>query len=489
MNVDNEVIRNVQRLLGISSFPSLVNSLVERICLPGGKFESHEFGRFEHSTASGAAGLIGLSGIPAIADQLVAPMVDALCALVGADGKVIGHDLTPDGSSTSWREAQVLLGFLTRPNLLHSVGPKVGALVTHVMGAQDLSSGGWPLRQGEEPQLLFSFYPTLALARAWRLQLLDRSEGAQLLSGVSLYLARSIRMNDASTEEQLLALHALRVLASAWPDILGQIPDIPELTTEVLSRVWTSAQGLKLADRPVVVYRQPIWHAIIWRPLLYLALRGASPATPLQALIAQELISSFDPDIGAWHGPQIVRRTGQGVSWASSLALRTVYALAQDLVAWGLTADEWLERSYELVAAQYDFDVAISFAGSDREVAAEISTELKNAGYRIFYDRDYQHALLGEELTEYLQDTYFRRSRFAVVIISPAFRESKWAGQWEWKAVLARMQDQRGAYLLPYIMEDTNLPGLNKTLGYVSHNDFTPTQFAALVVRKLREGS
>jgi hypothetical protein len=136
---------------------------------------------------------------------------------------------------------------------------------------------------------------------------------------------------------------------------------------------------------------------------------------------------------------------------------------------------------------QYDFDVAISFAGSDRTVASQISDELKRAGYRVFYDRDYQHALLGEDLTAYLQQTYSRRSRFAIVIISTAFKESKWAGQWEWKAVLARMQDQQGAYLLPYIVEDIDLPGFNRTIGYVSHTDYTPIQFADLVIRKLRE--
>jgi TIR domain len=308
-----------------------------------------------------------------------------------------------------------------------------------------------------------------------------------LLSRTGKYLAQQIRAGEASLEEQLLALRALRIIRSAWTILDEVVPDIHEFQSTLDQRTWTSTEGVRLVDRPVVVHRQPIWYSIIWRPLLYLAVRGSSPTSPLQALLGHELVSTFNGGIKAWHGPSGASSAPQGVSWASALALRTTYALAQDLLRFGITADEWFRRSHDLADEQYDFDVAISFAGSDRTVASQISDELKRAGYRVFYDRDYQHALLGEDLTEYLQQTYSRRSRFAIVIISTAFKESKWAGQWEWKAVLARMQDQQGAYLLPYIVEDIDLPGLNKTIGYVNYTDYAPMQFANLVIRKLRE--
>jgi hypothetical protein len=486
-NQSREIALTVQRLLGVGSFNGLVSYLIDRICLPGGGFESHEFGKQEHSTASGAGVLIGLAGIPAIRDDVIAPLANELGSLITDNGIVTGHDSNPGAPSTSWREAQVLLGLLIRPSLSRSIWRKAEALATRLIKEQDLDTGGWSLREGEEAQLLFGFYPTLALIQAWRLGLIEKSSGAAVLSRASSYLVREVHANKSSLEEQLLALHALRVLCSTLPRSAPLIHDIADLRIEKTERAWSFTQGLTLVDRPVVVHRQPIWHAIVWRPLLYLAVRGVSPATPLQALLGHELASTFDGDISAWHGPVATTQTQQGVSWASALALRGTYALAQDLVSWRITVPEWLERGRQLTSAQYEFDVAISFAGNDRIVAAQISDELKRAGYRVFYDRDYQHALLGEDLTEYLQDTYFRRSRFAVVVISQAFRESKWAGQWEWKAVLARMQDQRGAYLLPYVIEDISLPGFNKTLGYVSHRNYTPTQFAALVVRKLRE--
>jgi hypothetical protein len=94
--------------------------------------------------------------------------------------------------------------------------------------------------------------------------------------------------------------------------------------------------------------------------------------------------------------------------------------------------------------------------------------------------------LLGEDLTSFLQRTYANESRFVIVLVSAAFLASRWAGNWEWRAVLARMQRQQTGYVLPYVLEEIDLPGLNPTLGYVSATDFSPESFAELVIRKVR---
>ncbi len=138
------------------------------------------------------------------------------------------------------------------------------------------------------------------------------------------------------------------------------------------------------------------------------------------------------------------------------------------------------------MAESYVYDVAISFAGADRPVAERIAHVLKAAGLRVFYDRDQQHILLGEDLAELLHNTYYADSRFAVVVVSRAFIASKWAGNWELKAVLARMQQQHGGYVLPYVMEDVHVPGLSPTLGFVAARDFTVDEFSELVIRKFR---
>lgn len=148
--------------------------------------------------------------------------------------------------------------------------------------------------------------------------------------------------------------------------------------------------------------------------------------------------------------------------------------------------DQWLNRCRELRSNAFEFDVAISFAGEDRPVASEINAVLRRAGYRVFYDREQQHHLLGEDLATYLHDMYLRRSHYAIVIVSANFLRSRWAGNWEWPAVLARMQSQREPYVLPYLIDHVRLPGLNPTIGFASLDQFRPREFAQLVVRKLR---
>ena len=48
----------------------------------------------------------------------------------------------------------------------------------------------------------------------------------------------------------------------------------------------------------------------------------------------------------------------------------------------------------------YEFDVAVSFAGEDREFVEEVVAQLKQAGLRVFYDSDYVAEMWGEEEEE-----------------------------------------------------------------------------------------
>jgi hypothetical protein len=262
--------------------------------------------------------------------------------------------------------------------------------------------------------------------------------------------------------------------------------DTSAMADDLRDRAWSLSGGILLQNRSIVTYRQPTWHMTLWRPLLWPAVRGhGSPLSPLDALLGHELVGAFAQDVRAWRGPDDASARN-GASWASALALSGTFLLAADLVRHGITVEEWLNRCRELESNAFEFDVAISFAGADREVASDINAVLSRAGYRVFYDLDQQHRLLGEDLTEYLYDLYFRRSRYAIVVVSADFLRSIWAGNWEWRAVLARLQSQREPYVLPYLIEDVSLPGLSPTIGYVSWKQFRPVEFADLVVRKLR---
>lgn len=472
-----------EQLLGGNHPTTLARSILQRSMLAGGRFEAHEFGRNQHSSASAGGLLIGLSAIRALSDDDIASAVRAVLGLIQPNGRVRGHDADAAAGDTSWAESQILLGLLSRPHLIADDPIGVCSLVDRLISLQH-PSGGWPLRAGEEPSVTFAFYSVLALSLVSQRNI-GNAKPIDALRMAGTYLQTVLDSDSPNLTERVLALYAYERLLRT--PVAATLTPRREYRREVLEQCWNASGGLQLRDQVIAIYSQPVWHSITWRPLLYLCFRKwVTPLEPVAASLAQELIDTFNPAVRAWPGPIGAVTLGTGVSWASALALRAVVALGRDLERIGATMEDFTRRLGQLNVTTYKFDIAISFAGADRAIAETICRRIQAAGLRVFYDRDHQHALLGEDLADQLQRTYLDDSRFAIVVVSRAFLNSRWAGNWEWRAVLARMQRQRAGYVLPYVVEETDLPGLNPTLGYVSAQDYSAVEFAELVVRKVR---
>jgi hypothetical protein len=112
----------------------------------------------------------------------------------------------------------------------------------------------------------------------------------------------------------------------------------------------------------------------------------------------------------------------------------------------------------------YDFDVALSFAGEDRDYVEEVAAGLKAAGVRVFLDSDFLSDQWGEDLVEFFDGIYRLRSRFAILFISRHYAEKMWP-RLERRSALARAVSERGAYVLPVRLDDSNLEGLRPTVG------------------------
>lgn len=387
-----------------------------------------------------------------------------------------------DSELTSWAASQAVLALLERPQLLPDLA-KPSRLLRKLLHEQDGDSGGWLLRPGESgEQTPFAFYPTLALARWAKISGIDETLDGALAAARSFHV-RAAHDDDLHLEHRLLSIAALRAVERVLPSA-----DAEERRREAELAVMDGAtrEGrLGLQDRSVLARPHPLWYFELWHPLLYLARRAAcSPFERTQAWLSHSLITAFDPSLGGWRGP--FGDAASAITWATGLGLHATHALASDLDAAGLSVPEWLARVEEIRTGSHDFDVAISVAGPDRHVAEEIRTRLAEAGLRVFYDRDHEHALLGENLTEALHPVFFKRSRFAVAVLSAAFTASDFSGNLEWRAIQARMTRQRHAYVLLYMLEPVHVPGLNPDVAYVSAERCTPAQFADLVIRKLR---
>ena len=113
----------------------------------------------------------------------------------------------------------------------------------------------------------------------------------------------------------------------------------------------------------------------------------------------------------------------------------------------------------------YEFDVAVSFAGEDRELVEEIVSRLKGAGIHVFFDTDYQADMWGEDLVEYLDQVYRVKVRYTIMFISRFYAEKMWTRH-ERRSALARALEQRSAYILPVRLDSTALDGLRPTMRF-----------------------
>ncbi|GAB3535887.1 hypothetical protein GCM10027403_14770 [Arthrobacter tecti] len=116
--------------------------------------------------------------------------------------------------------------------------------------------------------------------------------------------------------------------------------------------------------------------------------------------------------------------------------------------------------------ATYDYDVAVTFAGEDRNFVEAVVRDVVSAGYKVFYDQDEQVALWGEELTEYFPKIYEERSRYAVMFVSRHYAAKPWT-RLERRSVLVRALNQPTPYLLPVRLDSTRLDGVRETISYL----------------------
>lgn len=101
----------------------------------------------------------------------------------------------------------------------------------------------------------------------------------------------------------------------------------------------------------------------------------------------------------------------------------------------------------------FRFDIALSFAGSDRATAFELRNELLAAKFCVFYDHDYEHEMLGRDGIEYLRRIYSQESRYCIVLISKQYDSREWA-RLEREAIQARELHGEHGVIIPVKLDD-----------------------------------
>lgn len=133
---------------------------------------------------------------------------------------------------------------------------------------------------------------------------------------------------------------------------------------------------------------------------------------------------------------------------------------------------------------EFEFDVALSFAGEQREYVDEVARELRNRQIRAFFD-DFERAKLwGEDLYEHLAYVYSRAARYCVLFASKEYAAKAWPNH-ERQNAQARALEDHGAYVLPARFDKTEIPGLRNTIKYENLQNVSPSELADLIAEKL----
>jgi hypothetical protein len=132
-----------------------------------------------------------------------------------------------------------------------------------------------------------------------------------------------------------------------------------------------------------------------------------------------------------------------------------------------------------------EYDVALSFAGEDRLLAQQLAQLLKERTYRVFYDEYETARLWGRDLYQHLADVYQNRAHYCVVFISSYYRD-KLSTKQELKSAQARAFTEGREYILPLRLDDTEVPGISNTTGYIDLRHRGIEEVADILQLKLR---
>jgi hypothetical protein len=111
------------------------------------------------------------------------------------------------------------------------------------------------------------------------------------------------------------------------------------------------------------------------------------------------------------------------------------------------------------------YDVAISVAGEEKDLALDLSMHLRRAGYNPYYYGLLEAHGWGEDIKELSRTVYELQSRYCIVFISSAY-VSKEHTMYELEVALRRAMWQAD-YILPLRLDNTVLPNLPVNLIYI----------------------
>lgn len=132
----------------------------------------------------------------------------------------------------------------------------------------------------------------------------------------------------------------------------------------------------------------------------------------------------------------------------------------------------------------FKYEVALSFAGEQREYVERVARALKGYGVSCFYDFDEIPALWGKNGIEALDKTYGEEARVVVMFVSAEYVDKPWC-KVERRAALSARMDRDKDSVLQVVFDKVKVPGMPSTEVYVEAVTYLPEELAVLICQTI----
>ncbi|UPK71188.1 SUMF1/EgtB/PvdO family nonheme iron enzyme [Chitinophaga filiformis] len=131
----------------------------------------------------------------------------------------------------------------------------------------------------------------------------------------------------------------------------------------------------------------------------------------------------------------------------------------------------------------FKYDVAISVAEEDKDVAKQIIAELKKKRISYYYYEDHVARSWGQYIINLTKDAYGKHARYVLIITSRIYVEKYWSSM-ELQIAVSNMVKGK-EYVLPLRLDDTPVDGISKHLVYLDWKG-NPEEIARILRDKIK---
>ncbi len=226
-----------------------------------------------------------------------------------------------------------------------------------------------------------------------------------------------------------------------------------------------------------------IWDEVVW-------LMDDAPGDKVHGIVEALYAALAAPRSGGSRSAsEFARRLNDflaenGIGWELINGHFTEKTTASMAVQSGKTASETIGRAGNGPTDSPRYQVALSFAGEQRDYVEEVARHLQSRSIAVFYDGFEEIGLWGRSGVEAFQAAFAEQSDYVVMFISEAYVAKAWPNH-ERRSALSRMISEKDEYILPVRFDDTRVPGLPTDIIYESAQRRTPAQLATMIAQKL----